>query len=163
MRITESTLRKIIREELDAVVSETGPAGNAPRRAYIGKNVVHNITGNIKKKGKISAKTGNTVYITYIDDDGKPAGTGRADLSAVKFLEEDATQPRFNALQNAQADILTALGQLRTSLSIAQRKGIPKLAAMVVDGDMTVKSAAKKLGASIRSIPEDAAKELSKN
>jgi ribosome recycling factor len=85
----------------------------------------------------------------------------REELEAV--VREDATQPRFNALQNATADILNALGQLRTSLSIAQRKGIPKLAAMVVDGDMTVKSAANKLRASIRSIREDAAKELSKN
>jgi len=82
----------------------------------------------------------------------------REELEVV--VREDATQRRFNALQNAQADILNALGQLRTSLSIAQRKGIPKLAAMVVDGDMTVKSAANKLRASIR---EDAAKELSKN
>jgi hypothetical protein len=85
----------------------------------------------------------------------------REELEVV--VREDATQRRFNALQNAQADILNALGQLRTSLSIAQRKGIPKLAAMVVDGDMTVKSAANKLRASIRSIREDAAKELSKN
>ena len=97
MKITQSTLRKIIREELEAVQSEA------------------------------------------------------------KFDD------RFNAIRNAVADILNAIGKRRGDLSIAQREGLPNLAARVVDGDMTVKSAAKKLGASIRSIPEDAAKELSKN
>jgi len=84
MRITESTLRKIIREELEAVQSEA------------------------------------------------------------KF------DKRFNAIRNAVADILNALGKRRADLSIAQREGLPNLAARVVDGEMTVKSAAKKLGASIR-------------
>ncbi len=82
MRITNSTLRKIIREELEAVQSES------------------------------------------------------------KFDD------RFNALQNAQADILTALGKRRTDLPPRAREALPNLAARVVDGE---------LGA------EDAAKELSKN
>jgi len=84
MKITNSTLRKIIREELEAVQSEA------------------------------------------------------------KFDD------RFNAVRNAVADILNALGKRRKDLSIAQREGLPNLAARVVDGEMTVKSAAKKLGASIR-------------
>jgi len=72
----------------------------------------------------------------------------REELEAVQ--SESKFDDRFNALQNAVADILNALGKRRAGLSIAQREGLPKLAAMVVDGDMTVKSAAKKLGASIR-------------
>ena len=88
MKITNSTLRKIIREELEAIQSET------------------------------------------------------------KFDD------RFNAIRNAVADILNALGKRRGDLSIAQREGLPKLAAMVVDGDMTVKSAANKLRASIREAVE---------
>ena len=89
MRITNSTLRKIIREELEAVQSEA------------------------------------------------------------KFDD------RFNAIRNAVADILNALGKRRKDLSIAQREGLPNLAARVVDGEMTVKSAAKKLGASIREAVEN--------
>jgi len=77
----------------------------------------------------------------------------REELEAV--VREDATQPRFNAIRNAVADILNALGKRRTNLSIAQREGLPNLAARVVDGDMTVKSAAKKLGASIREAVEN--------
>ena len=88
MKITQSTLRKIIREELEAIQSES------------------------------------------------------------KFDD------RFNAIRNAVADILNALGKRRGDLSIAQREGLPKLAAMVVDGDMTVKSAANKLRASIREAVE---------
>ena len=89
MKITNSTLRKIIREELEAVQSEA------------------------------------------------------------KFDD------RFNAVRNAVADILNALGKRRKDLSIAQREGLPNLAARVVDGEMTVKSAAKKLGASIREAVEN--------
>ncbi len=70
----------------------------------------------------------------------------REELEAVQ--SESKFDDRFNALQNAVADILNALGKRRTSLSIAQREGLPNLAARVVDGDVGV---------------EDAAKELSKN
>ena len=77
----------------------------------------------------------------------------REELEAVQ--SESKFDDRFNALQNATADILNALGKRRAGLSIAQREGLPKLAAMVVDGDMTVKSAAKKLGASIRAAGEN--------
>ena len=82
MRITNSTLRKIIREELEAVQSES------------------------------------------------------------KFDD------RFNAIRNATADILNALGKKLTDLPPRAREALPNLAARVVDGE---------LGA------EDAAKELSKN
>jgi hypothetical protein len=82
MRITNSTLRKIIREELEAIQSES-----------------------------------------KLDD-------------------------RFNAVRNAVADILNALGRRRADLSIREREALPNLAARVVDGDLGV---------------EDAAKELSKN
>ena len=85
----------------------------------------------------------------------------REELEAVQ--SEAKLDDRFNAIRNAVADILNALGKRRTNLSIAQREGLPNLAARVVDGEMTVKSAANKLRASIRSIREDAAKELSKN
>ena len=77
----------------------------------------------------------------------------REELLAVQ--SESKFDHLFNALQNAVADILNALGKRRAGLSIAQREGLHKLAAMVVDGDMTVKSAAKKLGASIREAVEN--------
>ena len=79
MRITNSTLRKIIREELEAIQSES------------------------------------------------------------KFDD------RFNAVRNAVADILNALGKRRKDLSIAQREALPNLAARVVDGDLGVEDAAKEL------------------
>ena len=72
----------------------------------------------------------------------------REELEAVQ--SESKFDKRFNAIRNAVADILNALGKRRADLSIAQREGLPNLAARVVDGEMTVKSAAKKLGASIR-------------
>ena len=57
----------------------------------------------------------------------------REELEAI--VREDATQPRFNALQNARADILNVEPFLsRRSLSIEQREGLPNLAARVVDG-----------------------------
>jgi hypothetical protein len=79
MKITQSTLRKIIREELEAIQSES-----------------------------------------KLDD-------------------------RFNAVRNAVADILNALGKRRADLSIREREALPNLAARVVDGDLGVEDAAKEL------------------
>ena len=80
MRITNSELRKIIREELEAIQSET------------------------------------------------------------KFDD------RFNAIRNATADILNALGRRRADLSPRERERLPNLAARVVDDLITPEDAAKKLG-----------------
>ena len=68
----------------------------------------------------------------------------REELEAV--VREDATQPRFNALQNATADILNALGKRRADLSPRERERLPNLAARVVDDLITPEDAAKKLG-----------------
>ena len=76
----------------------------------------------------------------------------REELEAVQ--SEAKSDKRFNAVRNAVADILNALGKRRADLSIAQREGLPNLAARVVDGEMTVKSAANKLRASIREAVE---------
>jgi len=135
MRITNSTLRKIIREELEAVVSEA-----KPRTYYIGKKVKKD-----GKRGRVTAMRDGVLSIQF--KDGTQVRT-RVDSPGLEILDEDATQPRFNALQNATADILNALGKRRTDLSIRAREALPNLAARVVDGE---------LGA------EDAAKELSKN
>jgi hypothetical protein len=135
MRITNSTLRKIIREELEAVVSEA-----KPRTYYIGKKVKKD-----GKRGRVTAMRDGVLSIQF--KDGTQVRT-RVDSPGLEILDEDATQPRFNALQNATADILNALGKRRTDLSIRAREALPNLAARVVDGE---------LGA------EDAAKELNKN
>ena len=89
MRITNSTLRKIIREELEAVQSES------------------------------------------------------------KFDD------RFNALQNATADILNALGKRRADLSPRERERLPNLAARVVDDTLTPGDAAKKLGGPVNETVEN--------
>jgi len=147
MRITQDTLRKIIREEVEAVVSEA-----KPRTYYIGKKVKKD-----GKLGRVAAMRDGVLSIQF--KDGTQVRT-RVDSPGLEILDEDATQPRFNALQNAAADILNALGKRRASLSIAQREELPNLAARVVDGEMTVKSAAKKLGASIREAAHEPAGEL---
>ena len=66
----------------------------------------------------------------------------REELEAV--VREDATQPRFNALQNAQADILNALGKKLTDLPPRAREALSNLAARVVDG-MSVEAARDEL------------------
>ena len=66
----------------------------------------------------------------------------REELEAV--VREDATQPRFNALQNAQADILSALGKKLTDLPPRAREALSNLAARVVDG-MSVEAARDEL------------------
>ncbi len=70
----------------------------------------------------------------------------REELEAVQ--SESKFDDRFNALQNATADILNALGKRRTDLPPRAREALPNLAARVVDDTLT---------------PGDAAKELSKN
>ena len=66
----------------------------------------------------------------------------REELEAV--VREDATQPRFSALQNAQADILNALGKKLTDLPPRAREALSNLAARVVDG-MSVEAARDEL------------------
>ena len=68
----------------------------------------------------------------------------REELEAVQ--SEAKFDDRFNAVRNAVADILNALGKRRADLSIAQREMLPNLAARVVDDTLTPVAAAKKLG-----------------
>ena len=89
MKITNSTLRKIIREELEAIQSET------------------------------------------------------------KFDD------RFNAIRNAVADILNALGKRRADLSPRERERLSNLAARVVDDLITPEDAAKKIGAPVNEAVEN--------
>ena len=135
MRITQDTLRKIIREEVEAVMNEA-----KPRTYYIGKKVKKD-----GKLGRVAAMRDGVLSIQF--KDGTQVRT-RVDSPGLEILDEDATQPRFNALQNAQADILTALGKKFANLPPRARAALSNLASRVVDGDLGV---------------EDAAKELSKN
>ena len=67
----------------------------------------------------------------------------REELEAV--MNEAEFDDRFNALQNARADILNVEPPLsRSSLSIKQREGLPNLAIKVVDG-MSVAAARAEL------------------
>jgi hypothetical protein len=140
MKITQSTLRKIIREELEAVVNEA-----VPKSTYRGK--VRNKDG---RTGMVSStrKDKLGLMMTVVYRDGETPAQETLYASDLEALNESKFDKRFNAVRNAVADILNALGKRRKDLSIAQREGLPKLAARVVDGE---------LGA------EDAAKELSKN
>ena len=71
------------------------------------------------------------------------------------MVREDATQPRFNALQNATADILNALGKRRADLSPRERERLSNLAARVVDDLITPEDAAKKIGAPVNEAVEN--------
>ena len=76
----------------------------------------------------------------------------REELEAVQ--KESKFDDRFNALQNATADILNALGKRRADLSPRERERLSNLAARVVDDLITPEDAAKKIGAPVNEAVE---------
>ena len=77
----------------------------------------------------------------------------REELEAVQ--KESKFDDRFNALQNATADILNALGKRRADLSPRERERLSNLAARVVDDLITPEDAAKKIGAPVNEAVEN--------
>ena len=148
MKITNSTLRKIIREELEAAINKQGLKVESMEAAL--EEVVDGAAGPSEEVERLNA------IVRTMHNHLKRMGRAleKLDIRGAE-LDESKLDDRFNAIRNAVADILNALGKRRKDLSIAQREGLPNLAARVVDGEMTVKSAAKKLGASIREAVEN--------
>ena len=183
MQITQATLRKIIREELQEAYKSDAQREremNADIRA-IKKDPEFRALVALEKEyhGRNRSIDDEAPHVRYIllrrsdwkamsPDDAmrdvirdmspglyKFAAKSKAMQPYFGGVNESKLDDRFNAVRNAVADILNALGKRRADLSIAQREGLPNLAARVVDGEMTVKSAAKKLGASIREAVEN--------
>jgi len=182
-KITNSTLRKIIREELEEVYKSDAQRERemnadiraikkdpefraliALEKAYHGRNrsiddEAPHVRYILLRRSDWKAMSPDDAMRDVIRDMSpglyKFAAKSKAMQPYFGGVNESKLDDRFNAVRNAVADILNALGKRRKDLSIAQREGLPNLAARVVDGEMTVKSAAKKLGASIREAVEN--------
>ena len=176
MKINNSTLRKIIREELQEAYKSPAQREKelnaeirmikkdpefralvALEKAYHGrKRSIDDENPTVRyilnRRADWSGMSPDDAMRDVIRDMSpglyKFAAKSKAMQPYFGDVNESKFDDRFNAIRNAVADILNALGKRRTDLPPRAREALPNLAARVVDGE---------LGA------EDAAKELSKN
>ena len=127
MRITESTLRKIIREELDAVVGEADVqigalAGDLDKQFTRRLNRASKATRMILRRAGMAEKNLSPVQMEVLPNLAARVAAGELSLDAAVEELRDAKRPMEEAFDTENADLFNLVVKAGIPMTSADRK-----------------------------------------